>query len=228
MGLEKQNKSAAYKRENDQVYGIGPIAAHFENCLQYFERLSASLETRPSEGTYIYSTVDGCLSEFRMWGNDTGAPEGLLDHALRKSSRLQKAAKDLLLDLYSTLHTSKTFIYLSLLKFLGPAPIHYLFIVHISLYMILNMLVVPTSPCLAGDTSRFLNLTRIISSLLEYEKLIHQSLLQCVTTLKLLRWSRQALGALGSIPGEIVTLTLFCLGDCRRILIQVLSNMQTI
>lgn len=108
MGLEKQSTSAAYGRENDQAYGIAPVAAHFENCLQYFERLSASLESRPSEGN-IYSTVDGCLSEFRIWGNDTGAPEGLLDHALRKSSRLQKAAKDLLIDLYSTLRTSKIF-----------------------------------------------------------------------------------------------------------------------
>lgn len=111
MGLERKTTGAAYKRENDQTFGIAPIAAHFEYCLQYFERLSASLESRPSGGNYIYSTVDGCLSEFRIWGNDTGAPEGLLDHALRKSSRLQKAAKDLLIDLYSTLRASKTFIY---------------------------------------------------------------------------------------------------------------------
>ena len=109
MEREKKTTSAAYRRENDQTYGIAPIAAHFENCLQYFERLSASLESRPSEGNDIYSTVDGCLSEFRIWGNDTGAPEGLLDHALRKSSRLHKAAKDLLMDLDSTLRTSKIF-----------------------------------------------------------------------------------------------------------------------
>lgn len=111
MGFGKETMSAARKRENDQAFGIAPIAAHFENCLQYFERLSASLESRPFGEKDIYSTVDGCLSEFRMWGNDTGAPEGLLDHALRKSSRLQQAAKDLLIDLLSTLRTSKIFKY---------------------------------------------------------------------------------------------------------------------
>lgn len=66
MGREKQSTSIAYGHKNDQAYGIAPIAAHFENCLQYFERLSASLESRPSEGNSIYSTVDGCLSEFRI------------------------------------------------------------------------------------------------------------------------------------------------------------------
>lgn len=115
MALERKTTGAARKPENYQVYGIAPIAAHFENCLQYFERLSASLESRPFGGNYIYSTVDACLSEFRIWGNDTGAPEGLLDHALRKSSRLQKAAKDLLIDLLSTLRTSKIFNILTLL-----------------------------------------------------------------------------------------------------------------
>lgn len=107
MELEVKTTSAMRKQERDQARGIVPISAHFENCLQHFERLCATLDSRQYGGKYMYSAVDGYLSEFRMWGNDTGAPDGLLDHALRKSSRLQKATKDLLIDLLSTLHTSK-------------------------------------------------------------------------------------------------------------------------
>lgn len=135
MGLEKKTTGAARKHGYDQAYGIAPIAAHFENCLQYFERLSASLESRPFGEKYIYSTVDGCLSEFRIWGNDTGAPEGLLDHALRKSSRLQKAAKDLLMDLLSTLRSSKIFKYSQSAKRSATVPMHHLYILCISSHM---------------------------------------------------------------------------------------------
>ena len=110
MELAGKITTATRKQERDQARGIAPIAAHFENCLQHFERLCATLNSRQYGGKHMYSAVDGCLSDFRIWGNDTGAPDGLLDHALRKSSRLQKAAKDLLIDLLSTLHTSKILI----------------------------------------------------------------------------------------------------------------------
>lgn len=107
--MERGGKPASKLREREsrQADGIAPIAALFENCLQQFERLCATLECRQDDGKYMYLAVDGSLSEFRVWGNDTGAPDGLLDHALRKSSGLQQAAKDLLADLLSTLHTSK-------------------------------------------------------------------------------------------------------------------------
>jgi hypothetical protein len=111
MGLGGKTTKAASERESDQADGIAPIAALFENCLQYFERLCATLESRQDDGKDMYSAVDGYLGEFRTWGNDTGAPDGLLDHALRKSSGLQQAAKDLLADLLSSLHTSKTLIF---------------------------------------------------------------------------------------------------------------------
>ncbi len=103
--------SSMLKQDGDRVVGIAPIAAHFENCLQRFEQLCATLESRQLGGNSMYSAVDGCLSEFRRWGDDTGAAEGLLDHSLRKSSRLQQATKDLLTDLLSTLQTSKILIF---------------------------------------------------------------------------------------------------------------------
>ena len=111
MELGGRIMSATRKQENDNFYGIAPIAAHFEDCLQSFERLYATLESRQLGGKDMVAAVDGSLGEFRIWGNDTGAPDGLLDHALRKSSHLQKAVKDLLVDLLSTLRSSKILIF---------------------------------------------------------------------------------------------------------------------
>lgn len=108
MEIGKRIAVPVRKQKNDEANGIAPIAAHFENCLQHFERLYATLQSSQSGGEDMLSAVDCSLSEFRVWGNDTGAPEGLLDHGLRKSSHLQNAAKDLLTDLLSTLCTSKT------------------------------------------------------------------------------------------------------------------------
>lgn len=97
-------------QKSDHEKGIAPIAALFEDCLQHFERLrAATVESRQIKP--LHSMVDGCFSKFRMWGSDTGAPDGSLDHALRKSSRLEQTTKDLAEDLLSTLRTSKTLVF---------------------------------------------------------------------------------------------------------------------
>lgn len=111
MGLGGKSQGAARNQESDHVKGLAPIAALFEDCLQRFERLrAATVESLQIGGKSLHSMVDGCFSEFRMWGIDTGAPDGSLDHALRKSSRLQQTTKDLLGELISTLQTSKTLV----------------------------------------------------------------------------------------------------------------------
>lgn len=112
MGREGKSQDATRNHESDQEKGIAPIAALFKDCLQQFERLcAATVESQQIGGKSLNSMIDGCFSKFRMWGRDTGAPDGLLDHALRKSSRLQQTTKDILGDLLSTLRTSKTFVF---------------------------------------------------------------------------------------------------------------------
>lgn len=113
MGRGGKSQGAGRSQESDHEKGIGPIAALFEDCLQQFERLcAATMESQHIAGKTLYSMVDGCFSKLRMWGRDTGASDGSLDHALRKSSRLQQTTKDLLGDLLSTLRTSKSLVFL--------------------------------------------------------------------------------------------------------------------
>ncbi|MCJ1467362.1 hypothetical protein MMC07_005986 [Pseudocyphellaria aurata] len=96
----------AGSQESDHRDGIAPLATLFKDCLNSFERLcAATAESQQVGGELLCSTVHGCFSKFRMWGNDTGAPDGSLDYALRKSSHLQQTTKDLLGDLISTLCT---------------------------------------------------------------------------------------------------------------------------
>ena len=111
MELGEIGQSPARKQESDYENGIAPIAALFEDCSQCFERLCATtVESRHIGETSLHSMVDGCFSELRSWGGETGAPDGSLDHALRKSSRLQQTTKDLLGDLISTLRISKALV----------------------------------------------------------------------------------------------------------------------
>lgn len=111
-GRGENSQGAARNQESDHEKGIAPIAALFENCLQQFERLcAATAEYQQIDGLSLYSLVDGCFSKFRIWGSDTAASGGSLDRALRKSSRLQQTAKDLLGDLLSALRTCKTLLF---------------------------------------------------------------------------------------------------------------------
>lgn len=112
MGFGKSNENAPQKQESSHAYGVAPIAALFKDCLQHFERLCSTIESRKLTGNSMNLTRDGCFSKFRTWGSDTGAPTGSLDHGLRKSTRLQQTTKDLLDDLILALQASKTSCFL--------------------------------------------------------------------------------------------------------------------
>ena len=107
MGPGKDNDSQTQKPKSSRAYGIPPIATLFNDCLHDFERLCSTIESRKVTGNSPDLMRDGCFSKFCTWGSDTGAPNGSLDHALRKSSRLQQTTKGLLEDLTSALQTSK-------------------------------------------------------------------------------------------------------------------------
>ena len=92
------------KQESSHAYEKAPIAAIFEDCLQYFERIEAIEQDPEKAGSPI---LDLSFSRFRQWGSDTGAQNRALDHTLRKASQLQEATKDLLRDLLTALQDSK-------------------------------------------------------------------------------------------------------------------------
>ena len=98
------------KQESSHAYRIAPIAAIYEDCVQYFEQICTVMDSNPEAWETRSSQINDCFSKFRDWGNATKAPTRSLDHALRKSSRLQETTKDLLEDLLSMLHTSKAMI----------------------------------------------------------------------------------------------------------------------
>ncbi|KAL8834257.1 MAG: hypothetical protein Q9170_003844 [Blastenia crenularia] len=98
--------SGVRKNENSHAYETAPIAAIFEDCLQFFERLCTITEIDEEAEQAGFPMIESSYDRFRQWGNETGAPNRSLDHALRKSSHLQQATKDLLTDLLSALMTS--------------------------------------------------------------------------------------------------------------------------
>ena len=91
------------KQESSHAYEKAPIAAMFEDCLQYFERIDMIQDPEMAG----FPNLDGYFSRFRQWGSDTGAQTRALDHTLRKASQLQQATKDLLRDLLTALQNSK-------------------------------------------------------------------------------------------------------------------------
>ena len=99
LGTEKQETSYAFRK--------APIAALFEDCIQYFEQLCTIVESNPEAWESISLSITDCFSKFRDWGSTTKAPSRALDHALRKSSVLQETTRSFLEDLLNTLHISK-------------------------------------------------------------------------------------------------------------------------
>ena len=110
MGTEREKYRAVRSQGSSRAYEIAPIAALFEDCLQYFEQLCTIMESDEAAWQPRHILIDDYFSKFRDWGSNTGASSRALDHALRKASRLQETTKDLLQDLRTTLHTSKTAI----------------------------------------------------------------------------------------------------------------------
>ncbi|MCJ1381135.1 hypothetical protein MMC17_004244 [Xylographa soralifera] len=107
MEQAKGNYIGPEKKESNYAYKIAPIAAVFEDCLQYFEQSCTIMESNPDAWEFRYPLINGCFSRFREWGHATKAPSRSLDYALRKSSRLQETTRSLLDDLLVTLHTTR-------------------------------------------------------------------------------------------------------------------------
>ena len=115
MEAGKGNQNGSRKQESSHAYRAAPIAALFEDCLQYFERLCSTVETDQEVEIIRHPMIEGCFSRFRQWGNDMGASKRLLDHALRKAPQLQQATKELLSDLLLALQRSKVIAFSPLL-----------------------------------------------------------------------------------------------------------------
>jgi hypothetical protein len=93
--------SSNSRRKQRNVAQTAPVAAKFEDCHQYFNRLCVALKeyASPSDA----DLAEDSFARFLGWGNDTGATTRSLDHALRKASGHQKKTLELLTNLHSTL-----------------------------------------------------------------------------------------------------------------------------
>jgi hypothetical protein len=95
---------------NVKVRKNSPIAAEFEECVQLFYQLCSSMEADGVMWSDTQIPLDDGFSKLRAWGNDTGACSWSLDHALRKSSRLQQQVLDVLKDLRDELQKALTIV----------------------------------------------------------------------------------------------------------------------
>lgn len=84
-----------------------PIAAEFEECTQLFQSLCSAFEANPLAWKTYHLLIGGQRDALAAWGAETDATSYLLDHALRKSSSLQRHVVEVLQDLSSNLQRSK-------------------------------------------------------------------------------------------------------------------------
>ena len=104
----------AVRRDLSQVLGrIGnvareraPVAAEFEYCSQRFDRLSTVMEANELTWEPYQILLNDYRSRLATWGSDTGARSRTIDYTLRKSSRLQSQALELLEHLHGRLQNS--------------------------------------------------------------------------------------------------------------------------
>jgi hypothetical protein len=105
--------SKAQEKQQRQVQ-TAPLAAKFEDCQQWFDKLCIALKEHPS--LCNLDLAEESLAKFRAWGNDTGAVSRSLDHTLRKASAHQKKTLELLTTLHSTLLESMHLFFLKILR----------------------------------------------------------------------------------------------------------------
>ncbi|KAG4442072.1 hypothetical protein IFR05_002466 [Cadophora sp. M221] len=97
-----EDSKALRSQQNQAVRAKAPIAAEFEDCIQSFDRLCATIrvnEPGPDEAVI----AEDCRSRLTLWGHESGASGRKLDHALRRSFSLRTATLELLRDLQATL-----------------------------------------------------------------------------------------------------------------------------
>ncbi|KAE9378878.1 hypothetical protein N431DRAFT_478014 [Stipitochalara longipes BDJ] len=90
-------------RQTRAVRAKAPLAANFEDCLQAFDRLRATIQSSKKDLEDEYILGEDCYSRLKNWGQHSGASSRALDHRLRKCSELGTATLDLLSELGSIL-----------------------------------------------------------------------------------------------------------------------------
>ncbi|KAH8596651.1 hypothetical protein B0O99DRAFT_705975 [Bisporella sp. PMI_857] len=104
------NAAPFHEQRKYNAHRGAPIAAAFEDCVQLFEQLCASLEAGTPSWTGPHTELADLFSTLRTWGHDTGASSRSLDHRLRKASTLQAQVLELFEALQNELGTGKPMI----------------------------------------------------------------------------------------------------------------------
>jgi len=108
------SQSSKSRQKQQRQAQAAPVAAKFEDCQQWFDKLCVALKEHPS--LFNLDLAEESLAKFRAWGNDTGAMTRSLDHTLRKASAHQKKTLELLTTLHSTLLESMHLLVPEILK----------------------------------------------------------------------------------------------------------------
>ena len=103
MSLQLESKELR-TQQSQALRAKAPIRAHFEDCVQAFDRLCSAINANMTASEEEIILVEDCYSRLRSWGQDSGASTRALDHGLRKSSELGAHTLNLLSDLHSILH----------------------------------------------------------------------------------------------------------------------------
>ena len=91
LKMNVQLESKELRTQHSQALRAkAPIRAHFEDCVQAFDRLCSAINGNVTASEEEVIMVEDCYSRVRLWGQDSGASTRALDHGLRKSSELRK------------------------------------------------------------------------------------------------------------------------------------------
>jgi len=99
----REDSKELRSRNNRAVRANAPLAANFEDCLQAFDRLRATIYSSKKDLEDEHNLGEDCYSRLRTWGHGSGASSRALDHRLRKSPQLGTSTLDLLAELQSIL-----------------------------------------------------------------------------------------------------------------------------
>jgi hypothetical protein len=106
MDTGRRGLSQVLSRMSNAARERAPVAAEFEDCSQRFDRLSSVMEANELTWEPYQILLNDYRSRLATWGSDTGARSRTIDYTLRKSSRLQSQALDLLEHLHESLQNS--------------------------------------------------------------------------------------------------------------------------
>ncbi|KAI1845649.1 hypothetical protein JX266_008260 [Neoarthrinium moseri] len=104
---DSRSKKAQRLKEARGLRAKAPVAAHFEDCVQAFQRLSDSIQVNQSNSE-LHQIAEDSAIRLKLWGEGSQASSRSLDYALRNSSILKRQTLRLLKDLHSTLEEAIT------------------------------------------------------------------------------------------------------------------------